>query len=140
MQACDRCLGHGVADIERLMRSGNQRTEARGVIMVRDKDVELVDDDDRFDEEDEGFEDLEEVESARGIVGFLSGLLLGALIGAGVALLLAPERGDVTRRRIGTRLHDAADDARDQIDEWRDSAGRELRRGRKKLTKKLRRD
>lgn len=108
--------------------------------MARDKEVELLDDDELLDEEDEDFEDVIEAEGARGVVGFIGGLLLGALVGAGMALLLAPERGDVTRRRIRTRLHDAADDARDQMDEWRDSAERELRRGRKKLTKKLRRD
>jgi hypothetical protein len=108
--------------------------------MARDKEVELLEDDELLDEEDDDLEDVIEVEGARGIVGFLGGLLVGALVGAGVALLLAPERGDVTRRRIRTRLYDAADDAKDQMDEWRDSAERELRRGRKKLSKRLHRN
>ena len=34
------------------------------------------------------------------VLNFLSGLVLGAVIGAGVALLTAPESGNRTRRRI----------------------------------------
>ena len=104
--------------------------------MVRDKDLDIVEDDEeQFEEE---LEELEDVSSARGIVGFIGGLLVGAMLGAGVALLMAPERGYVTRRRIRSRLEDAKDDAREQIDDWRGAAEREFKRGRKKVQRKLR--
>jgi gas vesicle protein len=36
--------------------------------------------------------------------GFAAGLLLGAVLGAGIALLLAPDRGSRTRRELTRRL------------------------------------
>jgi hypothetical protein len=104
--------------------------------MARDKDLDVVEDDEEQYEEE--LEELDDVSSARGIVGFFGGLLIGAIIGAGVALLMAPERGYVTRRRIRTRFEDARDDAKDQIDDWRGHAEREFKRGRKKVQRRLR--
>jgi gas vesicle protein len=50
--------------------------------------------------------------------------ILGAAIGAGVALLMAPSSGEETRRRISRgarRLRDTAGDALDDLrDEWHD--------------------
>jgi gas vesicle protein len=43
--------------------------------------------------------------------------LAGAVAGAGVALLLAPQAGRVTRRMIKRRLRDTADSARDLKDD-----------------------
>ncbi|MGD8726346.1 MAG: YtxH domain-containing protein [Gemmatimonadales bacterium] len=106
--------------------------------MARDKDLDLLEENEEQYDEDE-LEELEDVGAARGVVGFIGGLMLGALIGAGVALLLAPERGYVTRRRIRTRLEDARDDAKDQLDDWRGSAEREIKRGRRRIERKLRR-
>ncbi|MEX0856250.1 MAG: YtxH domain-containing protein [Gemmatimonadota bacterium] len=62
------------------------------------------------------------------IVGFLTGLICGAAIGAGVALLLAPQPGRKTRKRIhraasdlketaGDRWDEVSDDVRDRVDE-----------------------
>ena len=59
---------------------------------------------------------------------FMSGLLLGAVIGASIALLTAPQPGRRTRRRIqrsagelretaGDRWEDLAEDVRDKVDE-----------------------
>jgi hypothetical protein len=106
--------------------------------MARDKDIDLVEDDEEQFEEEE-LDELEDIGTARGVVGFIGGLMLGALIGAGVALLLAPDRGYVTRRRIRTRFEDVRDDAKDQIDDWRGSAEREFKRGRRKVQRKLKR-
>lgn len=60
--------------------------------------------------------------------GFLGGLLLGAVIGAGVALLFAPESGRETRRKLGRRLQQL----RDQAGEEAQGLGADLeRRGRR---------
>ncbi|MEJ2503843.1 MAG: YtxH domain-containing protein [Gemmatimonadota bacterium] len=44
-------------------------------------------------------------------VSFLSGLIVGVAIGAGLALILAPQSGRRTRRRLVRRVEDATDDA-----------------------------
>ncbi len=103
--------------------------------MGREKEMERVEDEVPEDELDE----MAEAEGATGIVGFLSGFVLGALAGAGLALLLAPERGDVTRRRIRKKFRDVSSDAREQIDDWKDDAERELRRRQRQLRKRLER-
>ena len=48
--------------------------------------------------------------SGRGVV---VGLLMGALIGAATALLLAPERGEETRRLVRSRAQPAVGRIRD---------------------------
>lgn len=69
-----------------------------------------------------------EYEENQQVVSFLSGLLLGAVIGAGAALLMAPQPGRRTRRSIrraagdlresaGDRLDDLADDVKGRVDE-----------------------
>lgn len=52
--------------------------------------------------------------------GFAAGLLLGALIGAGVALLFAPQSGQDTRRLIRKKARRIAADARDRYDDLKD--------------------
>lgn len=63
--------------------------------------------------------------------GFFAGLLIGAVVGAGVALLLAPESGRETRRKLSRRfkaLRDRAADEADALgDEFR-TRGRRVRR------------
>jgi gas vesicle protein len=62
------------------------------------------------------------------LFNFISGLICGAAIGAGVAILMAPESGKKTRRRIsraaedlrenaGDRWDDLADEVRERVDE-----------------------
>ncbi len=59
---------------------------------------------------------------------FVSGFLLGAIVGAGIALLAAPAAGMKTRRRIrrvagglresaGDHWDDLAEDVKDKVDE-----------------------
>lgn len=51
------------------------------------------------------------------LFNFLSGLICGAAIGAGVALIMAPDSGRKTRKRI----HRAAEDLRENAtDRWED--------------------
>ena len=54
------------------------------------------------------------------VINFISGLLLGAVIGAGVALLAAPQSGRRTRRRLkktALTLRDSATDRWDDLAE-----------------------
>ena len=57
---------------------------------------------------------------------FTVGLILGALVGAGLALLLAPQSGADTRRNLVRRARRLADESRDRYDDAR----RRLRRAR----------
>lgn len=61
-------------------------------------------------------------EEDKGTRQFLGGLAIGALLGAGIALLFAPESGTRTRRKmikqvvtgrrqLGAKVHDFAEDA-----------------------------
>ena len=103
--------------------------------MTRERELDLVDDDE--DLEDDVAELLEDEHTGR-IAGFVSWLLLGALLGVGLALLLAPEPGAVTRRRLGSRLHDMRDDAREHLDDLRDQAGQQVRKQRRRIRRRLR--
>jgi gas vesicle protein len=51
------------------------------------------------------------------IFGFMAGLICGAAIGAGVALLLAPDSGKKTRKRLQKAATDLRDTAVDRWDE-----------------------
>lgn len=64
----------------------------------------------------------------RQAASFISGLLLGAIIGAGVAYLTAPQPGKKTRKRLkraavgvresaSDRLDDLADEVKGKVDE-----------------------
>lgn len=97
-------------------------------------------DDDELELEDDELEDELEVEDdlqVRGAMGFLAGLVLGGILGAGAALLLAPQRGEVTRRRLRRRMSDIRTDAADQLGDLKDDARRELKRQRKRLKRRL---
>ncbi|MFN2316540.1 MAG: YtxH domain-containing protein [Gemmatimonadales bacterium] len=59
---------------------------------------------------------------------FLTGLGLGALLGTAVALLYAPESGEITRHRIRRQFRTIRDDAADELRDRTRHARRELRR------------
>lgn len=60
-----------------------------------------------------------EYEDDARLFNFLSGLVCGAAIGAGVALMMAPQSGRKTRKK----LHRAAEDLRDNATErWEEVA------------------
>jgi hypothetical protein len=73
--------------------------------------------------------------------GVLSlGLIAGALVGAGLALLLAPQSGEETReqivtraRRLGARADEGWDDLRDELRRLRRRSRRAATRGRWKV-------
>jgi gas vesicle protein len=58
-------------------------------------------------------------EDEGGVGSFFAGLLLGAAIGAGVALMLAPQSGKRTRKRLRRVVGDARETAGDR---WEDLA------------------
>ena len=58
---------------------------------------------------------------------FLAGLAIGALVGAGVTLLFAPQSGPDTRRAVSRRAKHLAREARDRYDDAKDK----LRRARR---------
>ncbi len=66
-----------------------------------------------------------------GIRTFGAGLLIGALVGAGIALLVAPSSGEETRRMISRRARRLAEDARDRYEEARHRLHRAHERRRK---------
>ncbi|MBW3534330.1 MAG: YtxH domain-containing protein [Gemmatimonadetes bacterium] len=62
------------------------------------------------------------------VFNFISGLIVGAVLGAGIALLTAPDSGRKTRKRIrktshrirgeaGDRFDDLADDVKGKVDD-----------------------
>jgi gas vesicle protein len=51
---------------------------------------------------------------------FAAGLLIGALLGAGVALLFAPQSGEDTRRLIRKKAKRLAAGAQDRFDDVKD--------------------
>lgn len=72
-------------------------------------------------------------EDDTGGVPFLTGVILGIILGAGLALLVAPQSGRRTRRRLARRVEDVTDDA---VGRWDDVTGElrsAVRSGRKKL-------
>jgi len=58
---------------------------------------------------------------------FLAGLAIGALVGAGVALLLAPKSGAETRLAVSRRAKILAREARDRYDDVKDRVRRARR-------------
>ena len=56
-------------------------------------------------------------ETEREAVSFVSGLVLGAIIGAGVAMLTAPQPGRKTRKHIRKRARKLQGTATDRLDD-----------------------
>jgi gas vesicle protein len=75
--------------------------------------------------------------STLGTAGFVAGMLLGAFLGAGFALLLAPERGEKIRGRLKRRMRSLRDDARDGIDRAGTATRKELRRRQQRIRAEL---
>lgn len=69
--------------------------------------------------------------------GFLTGLIIGAALGAGVALLLAPASGEDTRRLIRRRAKGIQRQAAAAWVVEREAARKALRRRKKELRERL---
>jgi gas vesicle protein len=68
-----------------------------------------------------------------GGLNFLAGLLLGAVLGAGVALLSAPQAGKKTRKRLVRGLSGARGLAEDRWDDLSDDVRSAVKAGRKRI-------
>jgi gas vesicle protein len=58
-----------------------------------------------------------------GITSALTGFVVGAAVGAGLALLLAPRTGEGTRRKLGELADRISDTARDSVGRAKDAVG-----------------
>ena len=66
-------------------------------------------------------------------LSFVAGMLLGAAVGASLALLTAPQSGRKTRKRLIRGLSTARDAAGDQWEDMADEVHGVVRRGRKRI-------
>ena len=60
-------------------------------------------------------------------------ILLGLLAGVAIGVLLAPDKGSETIKRVRSRLNDYKDQAQDQADELANKANSMINRGRSKV-------
>jgi gas vesicle protein len=81
--------------------------------------------------------DHHDEQSAGGSGGLIAGIVIGALIGAGIALLAAPHSGEDTRRQLSRRARGLRDDAAERFDDLSVRARRELKRRRRQLRDRL---
>jgi gas vesicle protein len=65
--------------------------------------------------------------------GGLGGFLFGLLLGAGAALLFAPQSGEETRRVIKDRSRQLRDDAQSKAEEWREQVEEGYGRAKERL-------
>ncbi|HXE59908.1 MAG TPA: YtxH domain-containing protein [Gemmatimonadaceae bacterium] len=90
------------------------------------------------DEADDVEEQEIEVErDSSGVAVFGAGLVLGLAVGAGLALLLAPQAGDETRRLIKRRARRLGEHVSESVEDLRDDIRRSARRGEKRLRQRL---
>ena len=68
-----------------------------------------------------------------GTMSFLTGVLVGALLGAGIALLSAPQPGRKTRRRLKKAVSNARDTAGHRWGDLSDEVRSAVETGRKRV-------
>jgi hypothetical protein len=78
-------------------------------------------------------------EAGPGPGGFAAGIAIGVVLGAGLALLFAPERGETTRRRLRRRLARLREDAEAGLERAGKRTRRELGRRRRQIEEGLER-
>jgi gas vesicle protein len=68
-----------------------------------------------------------------GALNFVAGLLLGAVVGASLALLTAPQSGRKTRKRLVRAVSTARESAADRWDDLSDEVQDVVRASRKRI-------
>ena len=82
---------------------------------------------------------IEAGDGTRRPTSFTAGILLGVIIGASIALLFAPDRGEKTRGRLRRRVRSLSDDAREGLDRAGSRTRKELLRRKRRLRDELER-
>jgi gas vesicle protein len=72
-------------------------------------------------------------EEKDGALNFFVGVLVGSVIGAGVALLVAPQSGKRTRRQLVKAVNEARSDAGDRFEDIADEVRGAVEAGRKRI-------
>lgn len=83
--------------------------------------------------------EYEETRHGHSGAGFLAGLLFGAFLGAGIALVLATDRGGKSGRQLRRRMRSLREGAMDSLDEAGSRTRKELQRRKKLLRAELER-
>jgi gas vesicle protein len=60
-------------------------------------------------------------------------ILVGLLAGIAIGVLLAPDKGSETLRKIRSRINDYTDQAQDEADDLADQAKSAINKGKKKV-------
>jgi gas vesicle protein len=68
-----------------------------------------------------------------GTAGFAAGVIVGALLGASIALMFAPDRGDRTRRAVRRKLRELRDEAADGLEQAGRITRKDVLRRRRRL-------
>jgi gas vesicle protein len=64
-------------------------------------------------------------------------LLVGALVGAGLALLFAPEKGESVRRKLGKKARRVSETAREVVEDAAEEVRDEVARRRREIARNL---
>ena len=72
-------------------------------------------------------------EDESGALNFVAGMLIGAVLGASIALLAAPNTGKKTRRRLIKAVSGVADGATERFDDITGDVRSAVRAGRKRV-------
>jgi gas vesicle protein len=83
--------------------------------------------------------EIEVSDSTRRPTGFSAGIIVGVILGAGIALLFAPERGQKTRKHLRKRVRSLGEDALEGIERAGSQTRKELLRRRRRLRAELER-
>jgi len=73
-------------------------------------------------------------------IGFVFGLLVGALVGASIAVILAPQSGAETRDTLRSKAHEVKGKAQELMGELKDDAGEWVEKGKQVIGKAFRQE
>jgi gas vesicle protein len=74
-----------------------------------------------------------------GPAGFAAGLIVGALLGASIGLMFAPDRGDRTRRAVRRKLRELREEAAEGLEAAGKVTRKDVLRRRRRLKAQLER-
>jgi len=85
------------------------------------------------DDESRMTEMVDEADASRGVGAFAAGVVFGAFLGAAIALMFAPERGDKTLRRLRRRLQRLREETTEGLERAGTRTRRDLERRKRRL-------